>query len=102
MGRVVCLAESESWLSEHKLDVQEDEEPTTASSDLNGNMQQDQQMVMTSNKGKQPLRGPFVPTLEEVHEAFDHIKAIRYNQPLHLSGMSPLNRNSTQIAEYVR
>jgi cleavage and polyadenylation specificity factor subunit 2 len=40
-----------------------------------------------SKKGKEPLRGPFVPTMEEIHEAFDHIKAIRYNQPLHLGGM---------------
>ena len=39
-----------------------------------------------SKKGKEPLRGPFVPTIEEIHEAFDHIKAIRYNQPLHLGG----------------
>nr|XP_019012680.1 cleavage and polyadenylation specificity factor subunit 2 [Kwoniella pini CBS 10737]OCF51461.1 cleavage and polyadenylation specificity factor subunit 2 [Kwoniella pini CBS 10737] len=46
MGRVVCLAEVESWRSER----------------------------------------PFVPTIEEVHEAFDWIKAIRYNQPLHLGG----------------
>lgn len=95
MGRVVCLAESESWLSEHKLDTPEDEEDaTTSTSALNGSMQDQQQMVTTSNKGKQPLRGPFVPTLEEVHEAFDHIKAIRYNQPLHLSGkLAPSDRN---------
>lgn len=38
------------------------------------------------DKGKKPLRGPFVPTVEEVHEAFDWVKAIRYNQPLHLGG----------------
>ena len=38
------------------------------------------------DKGKQPLRGPFVPTIEQVHEAFDFVKPIRYNQPLHLGG----------------
>jgi cleavage and polyadenylation specificity factor subunit 2 len=92
MGRVVCLAESESWLSEHKLESSEDKEVTASSSALNGSMQDQQQLVATSNKGKQPLRGPFVPTLEEVHEAFDHIKAIRYNQPLHLSGKSSPSR----------
>lgn len=88
MGRVVCLAESESWLSEHKLESPEDEEVPTSASPMNGGLQEQQQVVATSSKGKQPLRGPFVPTLEEVHEAFDHIKAIRYNQPLHLSGKS--------------
>lgn len=87
MGRVVCLAESESWLSEHKLDLLEGELAS------NGMMIEEtsggeQQVTTTSSKGKQPLRGPFVPTLDEVHEAFDHIKAIRYNQPLHLSGQS--------------
>lgn len=82
---MVCLAESESWLSEHKLDTPEYEAAPSASA-VNGSMQDQQQVVMTSNKGKEPLRGPFVPTLDEVHEAFDHIKAIRYNQPLHLSG----------------
>lgn len=59
MGRVVCLAESESWRSECPVpDPEENSE----------------------------FKGPFVPTIEEIHEAFDHIKAIRYNQPLHLGG----------------
>jgi len=68
MGRVVCLAESESWRSEHQVEKTEIEEG------------------IVTKKGKEPLRGPFVPTIEEIHEAFDHIKAIRYNQPLHLGG----------------
>ncbi|WVW84589.1 hypothetical protein I302_106623 [Kwoniella bestiolae CBS 10118] len=68
MGRVVCLAEVESWRAECPVD----EETGAESSKL--------------DKGKRPLRGPFVPTVEEVHEAFDWIKAIRYNQPLHLGG----------------
>ncbi|WWD04790.1 hypothetical protein V865_002861 [Kwoniella europaea PYCC6329] len=73
MGRVVCLAEVESWRAECPVD--EGSSPGangTESSKL--------------DKGKKPLRGPFVPTVEEVHEAFDWIKAIRYNQPLHLGG----------------
>jgi len=73
MGRVVCLTESESWRSEHPVEVVNDE----AEEGPEGSV---------SKKGKEPLRGPFVPTLEEIHEAFDHIKAIRYNQPLHLGG----------------
>lgn len=86
MGRVVCLAESESWLSEHKLEQKEDEEVKVDGSQVDGG--QELQVATASKKGKEPLRGPFVPTIEEVHEAFDHIKAIRYNQPLHLTGTS--------------
>ncbi|WVF69249.1 hypothetical protein IAT40_004025 [Kwoniella sp. CBS 6097] len=74
MGRVVCLSEVESWRSECAVTATEDEAGPGESEGSNG------------NKGKQPLRGPFVPTAEEVHEAFDWIKAIRYNQPLHLGG----------------
>lgn len=74
MGRVVCLAESESWRSEHEMEATEGDA-------------EEQNDGQISKKGKEPLRGPFVPTMEEIHEAFDHIKAIRYNQPLHLGGM---------------
>ncbi|WWC70688.1 uncharacterized protein I206_104639 [Kwoniella pini CBS 10737] len=73
MGRVVCLAEVESWRSESLVD-------DTSSFTSNG------PESSKLDKGKKPLRGPFVPTIEEVHEAFDWIKAIRYNQPLHLGG----------------
>jgi cleavage and polyadenylation specificity factor subunit 2 len=75
MGRVVCMTESESWRSEHPVEVVSD-----------GEIEGEQTDGTISKKGKEPLRGPFVPTLEEIHEAFDHIKAIRYNQPLHLGG----------------
>lgn len=57
MGRVVSLAEAESWRAECPV-----------------------------ADGDGEFKGPFVPTTEEIHEAFDHIKAIRYNQPLHLGG----------------
>jgi len=77
MGRVVCLAESESWRSEHQVGDSNDDAAMDEAKD-----------ITISRKGKEPLRGPFVPTLEEIHEAFDHIKAIRYNQPLHLGGES--------------
>ncbi|KAK4684802.1 cleavage and polyadenylation specificity factor subunit 2, partial [Tremellales sp. Uapishka_1] len=59
MGRVVCLAEAEMWRGECLVEDVEPEE-----------------------MGK----GPFVPTIEEIHEAFDWIKPIRYNQPQHLGG----------------
>ncbi|ODN95264.1 cleavage and polyadenylation specificity factor subunit 2 [Cryptococcus wingfieldii CBS 7118] len=35
---------------------------------------------------RKPLKGPLVATSEEIHEAFDWIKSVRYNQPLHLGG----------------
>lgn len=74
MGRVVCLSEAESWRSECQVTDADDD---TAVGD-------DGEVVV--KQGKQPLRGPFVPTIEQIHEAFDWIKAIRYNQPLHLGG----------------
>lgn len=76
MGRVVCLAEVESWRAEHPVEI-EPEDVTE---------QMDEEGQPKLDKGKRPLRGPFVPTAEEVHEAFDWVKAIRYNQPLHLGG----------------
>jgi cleavage and polyadenylation specificity factor subunit 2 len=79
MGRVVCLAESESWRSEHLVE-------SSNSNDSQKEVEEQREGTI-SKKGKEPLRGPFVPTLEEIHEAFDHIKAIRYNQPLHLGGL---------------
>ncbi|OCF33419.1 cleavage and polyadenylation specificity factor subunit 2 [Kwoniella heveanensis BCC8398] len=74
MGRVVCLSEVESWRSECAVNGPEE---GAVEGEAKGS---------NKNKGKRPLRGPFVPTAEEVHEAFDWIKAIRYNQPLHLGG----------------
>ena len=73
MGRVVCLAEVESWRAEHLV-----EDGAPAKIDREG----------SDTKGKKPMRGPFVPTVEDIHEAFDWIKPIRYNQPLHLGGKS--------------
>ncbi|BEJ17650.1 hypothetical protein CspHIS471_0610510 [Cutaneotrichosporon sp. HIS471] len=69
MGRVVCLSEAESWRSECPVEEADGEEDT----------------AIIAN-GSNPPRGRYVPTVEEIHEAFNHIKAIRYNQPLHLGG----------------
>ena len=85
MGRVVCLTEVQSWRAEHQ--IKEDDDVVHPNGVANG----DDGEGLESNslrKGKEPLRGPFVPTVEEVHEAFDWVKAIRYNQPLHLGGES--------------
>ena len=81
MGRVVCLTEVQSWRSEHEIEDIHD--ALQSNGTANGD---DDAENSGSGKGKEPLRGPFVPTVEEVHEAFDWVKAIRYNQPLHLGG----------------
>ncbi len=80
MGRVVCLAEAESWRAEHRvLDDDAEVEPEVE-------VQGEEDGIVSFPKGKKPLRGPFVPTVEEVHAAFDWIKPIRYIQPIHLGG----------------
>lgn len=86
MGRVVCLAEAEGWRSEHDVqDPSSSKRPSgvTVRNGEAGESAVGEDEAMISSK---PLHGPFVPTLEEVHEAFDAIKPIRYNQPLHLGG----------------
>ncbi|KAK1925358.1 beta-lactamase-like protein [Papiliotrema laurentii] len=87
MGRVVCLAEVESWRAEHAIeDIPASPAIKAADGDDEMNDGEEEGKVVKLDKGKKPLRGPFVPTVEEVHEAFDWVKAIRYNQPLHLGG----------------
>lgn len=83
MGRVVCLADVESWRSEHAVQTDQGD----VKDEAEGVGEGEEGAVAKVDKGKKPLRGPFVPTVEEVHEAFDWVKAIRYNQPLHLGGM---------------
>lgn len=82
MGRVVCLADVESWRSEHAVQTDQGD----VKDEAEGVGEGEEGAVAKVDKGKKPLRGPFVPTVEEVHEAFDWVKAIRYNQPLHLGG----------------
>lgn len=59
MGRLVCLSEAEAWRS---------------------------QVATASTAGPSKFTGPFVPSVEEIHEAFNWITQIRYNQPVHLGG----------------
>ena len=97
MGRVVCLAEVESWRAEHAIeDIPASPAIKAADGDDEMNDGEEEGKVVKLDKGKKPLRGPFVPTVEEVHEAFDWVKAIRYNQPLHLGGEMRLRFDSTQ------
>lgn len=83
MGRVVCLAEAESWRSECPVESEGE--------------------VAGDGGSKEPFKGPFVPTVEEIHEAFDWIKAVRYSQPLHLGGQyfKSLQRKQVLICYYV-
>jgi cleavage and polyadenylation specificity factor subunit 2 len=85
MGRVVCLSEADGWRSECAVDTSSLSMVENGDSDMKA---EGSARLTKLDKGKQPLRGPFVPTVEEIHEAFDWIKAIRYNQPLHLGGRS--------------
>lgn len=81
---MVCLAEAGSWRAEHRI-PQDDEADSAAAGD--GDVAMDGSGATSRrDKGKKPMRGPLVPTVEEIHEAFDWIKPIRYNQPLHLGG----------------
>lgn len=66
VGRLACLEQAEGWRSE--VQVVADESNATESQD-------------------QPTTGPFVCTPEQINEAFDHVKAVRYSQPIHLSGL---------------
>lgn len=78
-----CLSEVESWRSEVKVGSGfEDEEEAKVDE---GDVEMDG-IMEKRDKGKKPPRGPFIPSVEEVHEAFDWIKPIRYHQPLHLGG----------------
>lgn len=58
MGRVVCLEESLQWSSEV---------PSP-----------------TENDGDPDLVGPFICSADEINDAFNHVKSIRYSQPVHL------------------
>ncbi|KAL7423212.1 hypothetical protein Q5752_002512 [Cryptotrichosporon argae] len=98
MGRVVCLSEAESWRAECAVPMDEDEDDEAGggadahadgaeNANGAGAIEVDGEEQQQRQQGKRRrLKGPFVPTVEEIHEAFDWIKAIRYNQPLHLGG----------------
>lgn len=50
------------------------------------------------DKGKAsllPLKGPFVCTVDEINEAFNWVKSVRYSQPIVLSGTSAIHVHLT-------
>ena len=49
---------------------------------------------MDGQATKPPAKGPkrrFVATIHEVNEAFDSVNTLRYSQPTHLQGTSPIS-----------
>lgn len=103
MGRLGCIEEVLGWRNEREIvDEQavgkgkgKEKEKIGEEADV-----MDVDAVEGGEGDKQKkLKGPFVCTVEEVNEAFDHIKAIRYNQPIHLSGMCILHRLLPDVRE---
>ncbi len=94
MGRVVCLEEVSDWRDEVEVEGEEQREGSQSQNAANKEMgeelfegeQGEKEREATEDKGKKPLRGPFVCTAEQVNEAFNWIKAVRYNQPVHMAG----------------
>ena len=76
IGRLGCLEEAVGWRNEVRVEDDAQTKEPGQGSDTNG--------VEAADERK--LKGPFVCTAEEINEAFDHIKAVRYSQPIHLSG----------------
>ena len=75
LGRLGCLEEVRGWRGEVEV--------TGHGQGQGGGLDR---KVDGDGEEELELRGPFVATEEEVNEAFDQIKAVRYSQPIHLSG----------------
>lgn len=95
MGRVVCLEEAQDWRAEVKVeDVTPAERVLSESHAMEGIDQGEDVSAVEEgkdglNKGKGtllPLKGPFVCTVDEINEAFNWVKSVRYSQPIVLSG----------------
>lgn len=99
IGRVVCLEEAQDWRAEVRVggggdgrvhDAREGEMRAMEGADHG-----DEVPGGDEGEGKEkevhqgPLRGPFVCTVDEINEAFNWVKSVRYSQPIVLSGESP-------------
>jgi cleavage and polyadenylation specificity factor subunit 2 len=96
IGRVVCLEEAQDWRAEVKVD---DVKPSeTGQLDAHPMEGIDEEGKTETEGGEEkvdkgkasvlPLRGPFVCTVDEINEAFNWVKSVRYSQPIVLSGKS--------------
>jgi cleavage and polyadenylation specificity factor subunit 2 len=91
VGRLGCLEEAVGWRNE--VDVDGLHGLKEKDKDVNGDEQNEEKDKeqgdgLGREQEEEVLKGPFVCTAEEINEAFDHIKAVRYSQPIHLSGKS--------------
>ena len=95
MGRVVCLEEAQEWRAEVKVDDAKPSENTQQGAhtlegikeDGNANvMEESEQKIDKGKASLLPLKGPFVCTVDEINEAFNWVKSVRYSQPIVLSG----------------
>ena len=95
MGRVVCLEEAQDWRAEVKVDDLESLENTQHGGQAmesikeDGQTEEAEQEEQKPEKGKTsllPLKGPFICTIDEINEAFNWVKSVRYSQPIVLSG----------------
>ncbi|KAJ9110484.1 hypothetical protein QFC19_001610 [Naganishia cerealis] len=106
MGRVVCLEEAQDWRAEVKVD-----EDSSASAQPAQHITNGMEGIVDGDSGKEnatsgdgksepeddketgnqdsvrPLKGPFVCTVDEINEAFNWVKSVRYSQPIVLSGV---------------
>ncbi|GHJ86659.1 hypothetical protein NliqN6_3061 [Naganishia liquefaciens] len=96
MGRVVCLEEAQDWRAEVKVDDLESSENTQHGGQAmesikeDGKTEEAEQEEQKPEKGKTsllPLKGPFICTIDEINEAFNWVKSVRYSQPIVLSGV---------------
>lgn len=95
MGRVVCLEEAQDWRAEVKVDDIKPSENTHQGAHSmegikeGGKTDDAEKGEQKSDNGKAsllPLKGPFVCTVDEINEAFNWVKSVRYSQPIVLSG----------------
>jgi hypothetical protein len=94
MGRVVCLEEAMDWRGEvgvedEELDVERSEEQAVQDGipdGPDGHVKKED----TSERQAKPIKPPFLCTPDQINESFNHIKAVRYSQPIHLPGTSLL------------
>lgn len=104
MGRVVCLEEAQDWRAEVAVREEEDDTKkgmseirTQVGNGMEGIVDTSNEQENADDENKEerkkqshlvPLKGPFICTVDEINEAFNSVKSVRYSQPIVLSGTS--------------